>query len=94
MKNSINHLWRHCSCLAVMLMLGVSASALAGDLRITRAELDGEKILVKGDGAGDENRVMVYNADTGEGCGVQDSDSFYHWGGLLGLMALMEQGER
>lgn len=32
-----------------------------------------------------------YNANTGEGCGVNNSDSFYHWGGLLGLMALMEE---
>ena len=32
-----------------------------------------------------------YNSDTGEGCGVKNSDSFYHWGGLLGLMALLER---
>jgi hypothetical protein len=33
-----------------------------------------------------------YNADTGEGDDVHSSDAFYHWGGLLGLIALMEAG--
>ena len=33
-----------------------------------------------------------YNPDTGEGLDVPSSDSFYHWGGLLGLMFLMEKG--
>ena len=33
-----------------------------------------------------------YSADTGEGCNKANSDAFYHWGGLLGLIALMEQG--
>jgi putative isomerase len=33
-----------------------------------------------------------YNADTGEGCDKQNSDSFYHWGGLLGLIAFIEAG--
>lgn len=29
-----------------------------------------------------------YNADTGEGCDVKSSDSNYHWGALLGHIAL------
>jgi len=33
-----------------------------------------------------------YNADTGEGCDVPNSDGFYHWGGLLGMIALSEAG--
>jgi hypothetical protein len=33
-----------------------------------------------------------YNGDTGEGCDVRNSDKFYHWGGLLGLIALIEAG--
>jgi len=33
-----------------------------------------------------------YNADTGEGCDKPNSDHFYHWGGLLGLIALIEEG--
>lgn len=33
-----------------------------------------------------------YNADTGEGCDVKSSDRFYHWGGLLGLIAFIEAG--
>ena len=33
-----------------------------------------------------------YNGDTGEGCDVTSSDSFYHWGGLLALISLMEAG--
>lgn len=33
-----------------------------------------------------------YNAVTGEGCDIGSSDKFYHWGGLLGLIALIEAG--
>jgi hypothetical protein len=34
-----------------------------------------------------------YNADTGEGCDkTTSSDALYHWGGLLGFMALIEEG--
>ena len=32
-----------------------------------------------------------YCADTGAGCGKENSDAFYHWGGLLGLMCVLEQ---
>ncbi len=33
-----------------------------------------------------------YSADTGLGCDRADSDLFYQWGGLLGLIALMDSG--
>jgi glycogen debranching enzyme len=33
-----------------------------------------------------------YNADTGQGCDVRNSDRFYHWGGLLGTVAMIEAG--
>jgi hypothetical protein len=33
-----------------------------------------------------------YSADTGEGCDKRNSDAFYHWGGLLGLIAFIEAG--
>jgi glycogen debranching enzyme len=33
-----------------------------------------------------------YSADTGEGCDVANSDKFYHWGGLLSYIALIEAG--
>jgi len=33
-----------------------------------------------------------YNGDTGEGCDVNSSDKFYHWGGLLSYIALMQEG--
>lgn len=33
-----------------------------------------------------------YNPDTGEGCDRPNSDRFYHWGGLLGLIAFIESG--
>jgi len=33
-----------------------------------------------------------YTATTGMGCDKEDSDRFYHWGGLLGLPALVEAG--
>jgi hypothetical protein len=33
-----------------------------------------------------------YNGDTGEGDDKPNSDAFYHWGGLLGLMAFIEAG--
>ncbi|MCL1856778.1 MAG: hypothetical protein FWF84_03935 [Kiritimatiellaeota bacterium] len=32
-----------------------------------------------------------YSGDDGTGCGNPHSDAFYHWGGLLGLIALMEK---
>jgi putative isomerase len=31
-----------------------------------------------------------YCADTGQGCNAERSDAFYHWGGLLGLIACLE----
>jgi hypothetical protein len=34
-----------------------------------------------------------YNADTGEGCDKRSSDAFYHWGGLLGMIQLIEVGQ-
>lgn len=33
-----------------------------------------------------------YCADTGMGCGKANSDKFYHWGGLLSLISLIEEG--
>ena len=33
-----------------------------------------------------------FNGDTGEGCDVKSSDKFYHWGGLLSYIALMDEG--
>jgi glycogen debranching enzyme len=33
-----------------------------------------------------------YNGDSGEGCDVRNSDKFYHWGGLLSYIALMDAG--
>jgi putative isomerase len=33
-----------------------------------------------------------YHGDTGEGCDSPHSDAFYHWGGLLGIPALIEAG--
>jgi hypothetical protein len=33
-----------------------------------------------------------YNGATGEGCDVKNSDAFYHWGGLLGMIGLVEAG--
>jgi hypothetical protein len=33
-----------------------------------------------------------YSATTGTGDDVRNSDKFYHWGALLGLIALMEEG--
>jgi hypothetical protein len=33
-----------------------------------------------------------YHADSGSGCDAGNSDRFYHWGGLLGTIALIEAG--
>ncbi len=33
-----------------------------------------------------------YSGDTGEGCDKPDSDRFCHWGALLSLIVLMEEG--
>ncbi len=32
-----------------------------------------------------------YHGDTGTGCDIGSSDAFYHWGGLLGLISVMEK---
>jgi len=31
-----------------------------------------------------------YHGDTGTGCDIGSSDAFYHWGGLLGMISVME----
>jgi putative isomerase len=33
-----------------------------------------------------------YNGTTGEGCDAANSDKFYHWGALLSMIALIDQG--
>lgn len=33
-----------------------------------------------------------YNSTTGEGCDVLNSDKYYHWGALLGMIVLIENG--
>ena len=33
-----------------------------------------------------------YHGDTGLGCGIDFSDKFYHWGALLCLMGMMDEG--
>jgi len=33
-----------------------------------------------------------YNADTGMGCNSGPSNSFYHWGALLSLIAMIDAG--
>jgi len=40
-----------------------------------------------------ENRHVHenYNAITGEGCDVESSNRFYHWGALLGFMRIIEE---
>lgn len=35
-----------------------------------------------------------YCADTGAGCNQANSDPFYHWGGLLGLIVLLDMDEK
>ena len=32
-----------------------------------------------------------YHADMGVGCDIRSSDAFYHWGGLLGLISVIEE---
>lgn len=34
-----------------------------------------------------------YNAVTGEGCDVESSDRFYHWGALLGFMKIIDENK-
>ena len=33
-----------------------------------------------------------YNSTNGAGCDVPNSNPFYHWGALLGLVGLLEDG--
>ena len=32
-----------------------------------------------------------YCADSGQGCNSKKSDRFYHWGGLLGLIGILDK---
>lgn len=34
-----------------------------------------------------------YSGDDGWGCGVSNSDKFYHWGGLLGFIAIIDKNK-
>jgi len=36
--------------------------------------------------------LQNYNAATGDGNDVSNSNPFYHWGALLGLVGLLEDG--
>ncbi|MFW5644772.1 MAG: MGH1-like glycoside hydrolase domain-containing protein, partial [Bacteroidota bacterium] len=40
----------------------------------------------------DRRVYKSYNAETGRGSDLKNSDDFYSWGGLLGLIVLMEEG--
>lgn len=61
-----------------------------GDVRRRFAEKS-EALLLK---SWLENRYVFenYNSVTGVGDDVRSSDKFYHWGGLLGFIALIESG--
>lgn len=50
-----------------------------------------EKLLLKSWNA-EKHIYENYNAVTGEGGDVANADNFYHWGALLGIIKLMEQG--
>lgn len=79
-------IWAPMNFLAYMALKGSGQERAAADL----AERS-EKLLLKEwleKGHVHEN----YCANTGEGCNSPHSDSFYHWGGLLGYIALIEAG--
>ncbi len=48
--------------------------------------------LIMKDWNKDHHVYENYNAVTGEGADVSNSDGFYSWGGLLALIPLMEAG--
>lgn len=57
-----------------------------------RTLVDGSLRLLMGEWTRHRHVHENDSAETGEGDGVTNSDKFYHWGGLLGFMALIEQG--
>jgi hypothetical protein len=63
------------------------------DLARTRADLAerSHKLLMK---SWQSDRAIYenYNSITGAGNDVRSSDAYYHWGALLGVIGLMEQG--
>jgi hypothetical protein len=63
------------------------------DLAPARADLAERslKLLMKG-WQGERAIYENYNANTGAGNDVRSSDGYYHWGALLGVISLMEQG--
>jgi putative isomerase len=61
------------------------------DLPEARRELvERSKALLLKEWHGSGHIHENYCGDTGHGCNAERSDAFYHWGGLLGLIALME----
>jgi putative isomerase len=63
------------------------------DLRRARADLAERsyKLLMKS-WQSDHAIYENYNSITGAGNDVRSSDAYYHWGALLGVISLMEQG--
>ncbi len=63
------------------------------DLDRTRKDLAerSHKLLMK---SWQSDRAIFenYNSITGVGTDVRSSDGYYHWGALLGVIGLMEQG--
>jgi putative isomerase len=64
------------------------------DLPEARGELvTKSRALLLGEWRGKGHVHENYNSVTGEGCDVVDSDRFYHWGALLGVISLMEDAK-
>lgn len=63
------------------------------DLARMRADLaDKSAVLLKNEWDAHRHIHENYNAITGEGCDKPSSDKFYHWGALLGVISMAENG--
>jgi len=72
-----------------LVYLGLRNYPALADARSALADKSGRLLLKEWRASGHVHEN--YSAVTGQGCGTASSDAFYHWGGLLGLVALMEE---
>ncbi|MDR2135257.1 MAG: hypothetical protein LBO76_01445 [Treponema sp.] len=79
-------IWAPTNFLAYLALRRHALKGPCGDLAGKSLDLIMKEWLEKG------HVHETFNGDTGEGCDVRNSDKFYHWGGLLSYIALIERG--
>ena len=79
-------IWAPMNFLVYLAMRKAGVEEARKDLALKSKELLMKEWLEKG------HVHENYNGTTGEGCDSRNSDKFYHWGALLSLISLIEEG--